>query len=303
MERIIAINPLRGIATFLSSESLANYPDFRDSVLRYKQLEEDWQTMYQDFVKSTRNMNPRPSAQIFTNKPTAQYNAMIAPLIPYGVKGFLWYQGENNANTGRSKQYQTLLPLLINDWRTKWNNEKLPFLIVQLPNFRNRNVQPVFKDEWTSLREAQSMALKLPKTGMAVTIDVGEADDIHPKNKLDVGKRLYLVARHVAYQLPGVYSGPVYRSYTVNQNEITISFDEIGGGLISKGDKVIGFSIAGSDKKFYWADAKIVGNKIIVSSEKVVNPVAVRYAWDSNPECNLYYKEGLHASTFRTDDW
>jgi sialate O-acetylesterase len=263
--------------------------------------------LYRNYLKSieaAKDSNNKVKPLIMPrqkNYPSALYNAMIAPVVPYGIKGVIWYQGEGNAT--RATQYRNLFPLLINDWRSKWDDVQLPFIFVQLANFKARNTEPVFKDDWASLREAQAMALKLPNTGMAVTIDVGDAKTIHPKNKQDVGKRLYLAANHVAYKQPGIYSGPQYEAMTVQDNKVELRFKQIGDGLTSKDDKLKGFMIAGADKKFYWADAEIIGDKVVVSSMQVPHPVAVRYAWASNPECNLYNKEGLPAPPFRTDDW
>jgi sialate O-acetylesterase len=158
-------------------------------------------------------------------------------------------------------------------------------------------------DAWAELREAQTMALRLPFTGMAVTMDIGEQFDIHPRNKQDVGHRLALAAKKVAYGQELTHSGPMYRSMEVNKNDIEISFDYVGKGLMAKGEKLKGFQIAGKDKKFYWAEAQIVGGKVFVSSEKVKEPVAARYGWAINMDCNLYNKDGLPASPFRTDDW
>lgn len=234
------------------------------------------------------------------NYPTALYNAMIAPVIPYGIKGVIWYQGENNA--WKPLQYRTLFPLLINDWRIRWQEGSFPFLFVQLANFGPRNTEPV-SDNWALLREAQTMALNYPNTGMAVTIDIGDASNIHPKNKQDVGKRLYLAARKVAYHEDVVYSGPMYDSMQVQGDKIRISFTHTGSGLVIKGDTLKGFAIAGEDKKFFWADAIIEGKTVVVGSDKVKHPVAVRYGWSTNPACNLYNKEELPASPFRTDEW
>ncbi len=290
-----------------SGESLSNYPDLKDSIMRYQKLQEDWELLYRNFVDETEavkkmnNGSKPPTMPVQKNYPTALYNAMIAPIIPYGIKGVIWYQGENNAT--RAIQYRSLFPLLINDWRSKWKNETLPFIFVQLANFKAKNPEPVFKDDWALLREAQSMTLQLPNTGMAVTIDIGDAKTIHPTNKQDVGNRLYLSANHVAYHVPGTYSGPQYASMAIKNDKIELSFTQIGKGLISKGDSLLGFAVAGADKHFYWADAKIIGDKIIVGSNYVPNPVAVRYAWATNPDVSLYNVEGLPASPFRTDDW
>ncbi len=247
------------------------------------------------------NIEPKfPELPAQKNYPTALYNAMIAPVIPYGIKGVIWYQGENNA--WKPLQYRTLFPLLINDWRIRWQEGSFPFLFVQLANFGPRNAEPV-SDNWALLREAQTMALNYPNTGMAVTIDIGDASNIHPKNKQDVGKRLYLAARKVAYHEDVVYSGPMYDSMQVQGDKIRISFTHTGSGLVIKGDTLKGFAIAGEDKKFVWADAIIEGKTVVVGSDKVKHPVAVRYAWSTNPACNLYNKEELPASPFRTDEW
>jgi len=234
------------------------------------------------------------------NVPTVLHNAMIHPLIPDGIRGAIWYQGESNAS--RAYQYRTLFPTMIRDWRAKWGQGDFPFLFVQLANWKAVEPEPGESD-WAELREAQLMTLALPNTGMAVTIDIGEADNIHPQNKQDVGKRLGLAARHVAYGETLVYSGPIYRSMRVERNTIRLRFDHVGSGLVAKDGALTGFAIAGTDKKFVWADARIDGDTVVVSSSKVLNPVAVRYAWAINPVCNLYNKEGLPASPFRTDSW
>lgn len=236
------------------------------------------------------------------DKPTLLYNGMIHPLLPFAFQGVIWYQGESNA--GRAFQYRTVFPGLIKDWRKLWGRE-LPFLFVQLANFKAPQSNPGESD-WAELREAQSMTLSLPKTGMAVITDIGEANDIHPRNKLDVGERLALSARKIAYGQNIVYSGPTYKAMKVEGKTIAITFDNTGSGLIGKGKYgyVKGFAIAGADRKFYWAQAQIEGNQIIVHSPKVSEPVAVRYGWADNPDdANLYNKEGLPASPFRTDTW
>ena len=295
------------VEAWTSSESLINHPDFKDSVKRYQQLEENWELLYSDFLKNkelAEKSNKTIKAPVIPsqkNYPTALYNSMIAPLIPYGIKGVIWYQGENNAT--RAIQYRSLFPLLINDWRNKWSNDKLPFLFVQLANFRERDIEPVFADNWALLREAQSMALKLPNTGMAVTIDIGDAKTIHPKNKKDVGKRLYLIASNLAYNKPVVFMGPTYETMVVKNKNVELSFKNIGKGLTSNGNQLTAFEVAGADKTFYWADAEIVGDKIVLSSKEVSKPVAVRYAWSTNPAASLYNMEGLPASPFRTDNW
>jgi len=244
---------------------------------------------------------PRPQSPDNPNKPTLLYNAMIHPLIPYAMRGAIWYQGE--ANTGRAFQYKTLFPAMINDWRSHWTQGDFPFLFVQLANFMETESEPQ-ESAWAELREAQLMALSLPNTGMAVAIDIGEADDIHPKNKQEVGQRLALNALKIAYGGEIENSGPIYKSMHIEKDKIHLSFDHTSSGLMSKNsDALKGFAIAGEDKKFVWAEAKIEGDEVIVWSSKIINPVAVRYAWANNPICNLYNKADLPASPFRTDSW
>ncbi|SOD81393.1 sialate O-acetylesterase [Spirosoma fluviale] len=234
------------------------------------------------------------------NQPTALYNAMVAPEIDYAIKGFCWYQGESNA--GKPQEYETLLPALINDWRNKWKQGPLPFLYIQLPGFMDYSYQPA-ESGWAVLREAQFNALKIPNTGMVVAIDLGEWNDIHPDNKKDVGERLALTALKTAYKENIVSSGPIYQSATVDGNKIVVSFTNTGGGLITNDGEDLGeFAIAGSDKKFVWAKATIENGKVVVWSDEVPAPLYVRYAWADNPvNPNLYNKEGLPASPFRTD--
>jgi sialate O-acetylesterase len=235
------------------------------------------------------------------NQPSALYNAMIAPLINYTIKGFLWYQGE--ANTGRAEEYAKLQPAQIIDWRSKWKQGEVPFLYVQLPGFMDMNYLPS-ESQWAALRESQLKSLSVPNTGMAVAIDLGEWNDIHPDNKKDVGERLALISEKIAYgEKDIVYSGPLYQSSTVDGNKITISFSHTGSGLTTNdGEELNQFAIAGADKKFVWAKARIEGDKVVVWNDDVINPLYVRYAWADNPDgANLFNKEGLPASPFRTD--
>jgi sialate O-acetylesterase len=235
------------------------------------------------------------------NQPTALYNAMVAPLINYAIKGFLWYQGE--ANTSRPEEYAKLLPALITDWRNKWKQPEASFLYVQLPGFMEMNYLPS-ESQWAALRESQLKSLSVPNTGMAVAIDLGEWNDIHPDNKKDVGIRLALAAEKIAYGENNiVYSGPIYQSAALNGNKITISFSNTGSGLITNdGEELNQFAIAGADKKFIWAKATIDGDKVVIWNDDIANPMYVRYAWADNPDgANLYNKEGLPASPFRTD--
>ncbi len=236
------------------------------------------------------------------NQPTALFNAMVAPEINYTVKGFCWYQGESNS--GRALDYEKLLPALVKDWRDRWKQDTLPFLYVQLPGFMDYNYLPS-ESQWAQLREAQLKALAVPNTAMVVAIDLGEWNDIHPDNKKDVGERLALAAFHKAYHENIVYSGPVYQTASVEGNKIILSFSHTGGGLVTNDGEELGeFALAGADKKFVWAKAKIEGDKVVVWSEEVSAPLFVRYAWADNPvNPNLYNKEGLPASPFRTDNW
>jgi sialate O-acetylesterase len=265
---------------------------------------EDWQRM--ETLTKEMGMNPPakprgPQGPDSPHRPASLYNAMISPLVPYANRGAIWYQGESNAS--RAYQYRTLFPLMINSWRDAWHTNDLSFYFVQLANFTPRLPDPADSD-WAELREAQTMTMKLPKTGMAVIIDIGDAADIHPKNKQDVGTRLALWAEAKNYGKNIEYSGPLYNGMKKKGNAIVVSFAHTKGGLAtSDGGAPKGFAIAGEDKKFVWADAKIEGNKVVVSSASVAKPVAVRYAWANNPECNLVNGEKLPASPFRTDSW
>jgi sialate O-acetylesterase len=236
----------------------------------------------------------------FQNQPAALYNAMVAPEINYTIKGFYWYQGESNA--GKPEEYAKLQLALINDWRNKWKQGELPFLYVQLPGFMDYNYLPS-ENNWALLREAQLQALSANKTAMAVAIDLGEWNDIHPDNKKAVGERIAAAAFKIAYGENSIYSGPLFSNAITDNNKIVISFTNTGSGLTtSDGEAPAEFAIAGADKKFVWAKAKIEGDKIIVWSDAVANPLYVRYAWADNPvNPNLINKEGLPASPFRTD--
>lgn len=236
--------------------------------------------------------------------PTLLFNGMVNPLIPYAIQGAIWYQGESNA--GRAYQYRKAFPLMINDWRKRWNQGDFPFYFVQLASFNAGNGDTQKGSTWAELREAQTATLSLPNTGMAVTIDIGDSKDIHPRNKQDVGKRLAAIALSNLYQQKGEWSGPVYQSMKTAGNKIELSFTHAGNGFMVK-DKygyIKGFEIAGADQKFYFAQAQVAGDKLIIYSDKVPAPIAVRYAWaDDMPEANLYNKEGFPAVPFRTDNW
>ena len=246
----------------------------------------------------------RPNNQLFGNhRPSNIYNGVLHPTIGYGIRGAIWYQGESNA--GRAYQYRDLFPLMIQNWRDVWNQGDFPFYWVQLADFRLEKDQPADSD-WAELREAQTMTMsKLPNTGEAVIIDLGEAQDIHPKNKQDVGKRLarWALAKDYGYDI--VYRSPIYKSMDRQGNKITVTFDHVGGGMdLFDVQKPIGFTVAGADQKFVRAEAKIINKtQIEVWSESVANPVAVRYAWADNPVCNVQNREGLPLTPFRSDDW
>lgn len=228
------------------------------------------------------------------------FNSMINPITKFKVKGVIWYQGENNASNAYN--YRTMFPALIKDWREQWGYE-FPFYWVQLANFMEKDEEPE-DSQWAELREAQTMTLALPKTGQAVITDIGQADDIHPRNKQHVGLRLALNALNKDYGMTDlVYSGPTYKSMKIEGNKVIISFDNIAGGLIVKNKYgyIDGFAVAGKNGKFYWAKAYLDGDKVVVSSDKVMEPADVRYAWSNNPDVNLFNSEGLPAASFRTD--
>lgn len=248
-------------------------------------------------------MESLPGQTQFNWKATGLFNGMISPLTNFTMKGVIWYQGEGNA--GKAKEYESLFPCLIRNWRENWHQGDFPFLFVQLANYMKPTDKPS-SSNWAILRESQRKTLDLPNTGMAVAIDVGVAHDVHPMNKKDIGYRLALEAQRVAYGNNKVVSaGPLYKSMKIKGDKIIISFETYGSKLKIKDEKELQyFSIASSDKKFVWAQAKISKNKIVVSNAKISNPVAVRYAWANNPEsANLSNEEGLPASPFRTDNW
>ncbi|MBO9611110.1 MAG: sialate O-acetylesterase [Dyadobacter sp.] len=245
---------------------------------------------------------PATARLVHQNQPTALYNAMIAPVLPLKIKGFLWYQGESN--TSNPEPYNAWLPALINDWRSLWHDDRLPFLVAQLPNFQDIDYTPA-ESNIALLREAQNKALALPNTAVAVTIDLGEWNDIHPLNKKDIGHRLALAARNQAYgEKDIIYSGPVLKSHRVENDKVLLTFDQVGEGIVSSdGEALRWFAVAGDDRKFYWAEAEIIGkDRIALHTEQVKSPRYVRYAWQDNPEgVNFYNSAGLPASPFRTD--
>ncbi len=281
------------VEAWTSGDSLISHPDFRKNIQALRDREPSAQAQ---------SPSDADAKTVFDgpNNPTALYNGMIHPLVPFAVRGAIWYQGESNAD--RAEQYRSLFPLLIKDWRAKWESE-MPFYWVQLANFQQTVDTPQASD-WAELREAQSMALKLPSTGEAVIIDIGDARDIHPRNKQDVGKRLALIALAKDYGKKVEFSGPRFREMKIVDDQIRLSFEHADGIKSSDGNKLSQFAIAGDDRKFVWAVASIEGDTVVVSSAEVPEPVAVRYAWADNPEgCNLTNSSGLAASPFRTDTW
>ena len=268
---------------------------------------------------------PKPPASVLgeMNCPSSIFNGMIAPILPYAIRGVIWYQGENNCR--RAYQYRTAFPLMISGWRKQWNQGDFPFYFCQLANHLGKKPTPD-ESTWAELRDAQSVALKLPNTGQAVLVDVGESADIHPRNKKDAGERLALIALAKDFGKSLPYSGPVFDSLKIEGHKAILTFRHTDGGLIAKplaatydvsskanmtaplvrnspNSQLEGFAICGQDKQWVWADAKIEGDKVVVTSDKVAVPVAVRYAWADNPTCNLYNGANLPASPFRTDDF
>jgi sialate O-acetylesterase len=270
--------------TWTSTETIAQDPDFSEMLTKLKSVD-----------MNAAKVNPN-------TYPTLLYNGMINPIVPYGIRGAIWYQGESNAS--RAQQYKRVFPNMIKDWRTKWNQGKFPFLFVQLANYTKPVSQPA-ESEWAELREAQTQTLGVENTGMATIIDVGDADNIHPTDKQTVGYRLSLAARKVAYGETLVYTGPTYKEMKIDKNKISITFDNVGKGLQAnnKYGYINGFTIAAKDGNFKWAKATIVNeNTIVVTSEAIDNPAEVRYGWANNPDdLNLYNVEGLPANPFRTD--
>jgi sialate O-acetylesterase len=223
---------------------------------------------------------------------------MMAPLTPFAIAGAIWYQGESNAEF--AYQYRKVFATMIQQWRSSWGEGDFPFLFVQLASFSPGSKNP---DAWATLRESQEKTLALPKTGMAVAIDVGESFDIHPKNKQEVGRRLALAAEGVAYGRKVEYVGPTFKSLRAVNGSLHLQFTHLAGGLVVRGQSLMGFEIAGEDQQFFPAEAKVEGNEVVLSSSRAPQPVAARYAWANDPKCNLYNKLGLPAPPFRTDDW
>jgi sialate O-acetylesterase len=279
------------------------FADYPQSLEKFRQQLDEW---YQGSLKADAEGKLAPAPPQFPADPRSSswraaglFNGMIAPLIPYRIAGVIWYQGESNAD--RAYQYRKLFPAMIQDWRREWGQGDFPFLFVQLAGFMQKTAPST---AWAELREAQLMTLSLPKTGMAVAADIGDPYDIHPRNKQEVGRRLALAAQAIAYGEEVVYSGPIYESESTEGDKIRLRFKHVAGGLVGKsGTPLKGFEIAEEDRKFVSAEARIDGPTVVVHSDQVPHPVAVRYAWADYPECSLYNRAGLPASPFRTDDW
>ena len=294
---------------------LAANPEYKHDILDsyagqlkgYEAQRVNWEKEAEELKKEGKQPTGRKPSPPW--KPSELYNGMIAPLIPYAVKGAIWYQGESNA--GRAWQYRTLFPDLIRNWRQDWGQGDFTFLTVQLaPWDRNkkRSLETITAapgdSDWAELREAQLLSTKvLPKVGLAVITDVGEKDDIHPTRKEPVGARLALLARGISYGEKIEHSGPLYRSMQLKGDKIILRFDQVDGGLEARGGRLRGFAICGEDRKFVWANAEIDNGKVVVSSPQVDKPVAVRYGWADYPVVNLFNSAGLPASPFRTDDF
>ncbi|HEY2952787.1 MAG TPA: sialate O-acetylesterase [Verrucomicrobiae bacterium] len=290
---------------WMSERVLSSNPDYKRAILDpYPEQKKKFETALKQWEAD--QAEAKQAGKEFTKrrpglgwKPTELYNGMIAPLIPYSIKGAIWYQGESNA--GRAHEYRSLMADLIRNWRRDWDEGNLTFLQVQLAPFMAIKEQPA-ESSWAELREAQSIAAhSVGKAGVAVITDVGDPKDIHPTKKEPVGARLALAARGLAYGEKIVSSGPVYRSMKVKGDQIILRFDSVGAGLEARGGELKGFAIAGEDRKFVWAKAEIQGDAVVASSPEVKQPVAVRYGWADFPVVNFWNKDGLPASPFRTD--
>ena len=282
---------------WMSQQALEANPDYKREIL----------DVYAEAVRKAEGKDPKEAKLGW--KPTELYDGMIAPVIPYGIKGAIWYQGESNA--GRAEQYRSLFADMIRNWRHDWGQGDFTFLAVQIAPWdknKKRSLETITEktgdSDWAELREAQWLATRnLPKVGMAVITDVGDKDDIHPTKKEAVGARLALAARGIAYDEKIEYSGPIYKKMRVKDNEAVLTFDHVDGGLVADGGELKGFSICGPDKNFVWAHAEIRGDTVVVSSPQISQPVAVRYGWADFPVVNLWNKSRLPASPFRTDDF
>ncbi|QQS46104.1 MAG: sialate O-acetylesterase [Acidobacteriota bacterium] len=290
--------------SWMQDSALSSDSEYRQFLDVYSQRMAQYQQAMEKYraeaERAKAENRPAPRAPGRPWMPAGLYNGMMAPLVPFAIKGAIWYQGESNA--GRAYQYRRLFPDMIRNWRTVMGQGDFPFLFVQLAAF-GPNSDKLGESDWAELREAQTMTLKAsPKTGMALAIDHGTYDDIHPRNKQPIGARLALSALSVAYGRKVVHSGPMFVSMEIEKDKAILSFNN-AVGLEARGGELKGFLIAGEDRQWRVAQARILSNRVEVWSSEVARPVAVRYAWAKFPECNLYNKEGLPAVPFRTDDW
>ena len=287
-------------------------PEYAEAMAQWKKTEAaydhdaamaKWKAASEKAKAAGKNAPRAPRNQLVgQHRPGNLYAGVLNPIIGYGIKGAIWYQGESN--TGRAFQYRKLFSKMITHWREKWGQGDFSFYWVSLADFKDEVDAPVDAD-WAVLRESQTATLSLPNTGEAIIYDIGEGRDIHPRNKIDVAKRLARLALAQDYHFEIAHRSPIYKSHEVKGNKVEVMFDHAGTSLYTFDVRhAVGFEIAGEDKVFHWADAQLQGkNKVVVSSPKVANPVAVRYAWSNNPKANLFSRENLPATPFRTDDW
>ena len=309
------------VEAWMSRAAIERVPAFRPVLTNWDRVQSEYPELHRKHeewravaARARAEGKPVPAEPLMggqpgqKNTPGGLFNSMIAPVTPYTIRGAIWYQGESNVNgvqyewtTSFHDLYEALFPALIEDWRRVWDIGNFPFLFVQLANFGESKPAGT-TSWWAEVREAQLKALSVPRTGMAVAIDIGDPRDIHPKNKQEVSRRLALAARSIAYGERVAHTGPRCRKVKVRGAEVWLDF-ETAGGLTARGDRPSGFTVAGKDRRFFEADARIEGNRVVVSSPSVAEPVAVRYGWADNPACNLYDGTNLPASPFRTDDW
>ena len=289
------------------SETEQQHPDAQKAMEMHQQQVDAWKKEVAKARLSGQKIPGRPATPKHdlagNHRPGNIYNGVLKPVLGYGMRGAIWYQGESN--TDRAYQYRYLFPLMIQSWRSEWQQGDFPVYWAQLADFRNEKPEPADSD-WAELREAQTMTMgKLPNVGEAVLIDIGEGDDIHPRNKQDVAKRLARWALARDYGRSLTCRSPIYQSMQKDGAKVTITLEHVGGGLTTVDTPAPrGFAIAGTDQRFVWAEAKIVApNQVQVWSEHVTDPVAVRYAWADNPQCNVTNAEGLPVTPFRTDEW
>ena len=280
-------------------QRIAEFPHVLE---QYQQKLGDWEKSAEQAEANGQIAVPMPDApkdpRSHPWRDSGLWNAMMAPLTPYAIEGAIWYQGESNAEF--AYQYRKVFSTMIQQWRNSWGEGDFPFLFVQLANFVPGGQS---SDSWAVLRESQEKTLALPKTGMAVAVDIGESHNIHPRNKQEVGRRLALAAEGIAYGRKVEYMGPSFRSFHADGGTLRVRFTHVDGGLVVRGPHLVGFEIAGQDQQFFPAEAKVEGTEVLLTSSRVSNPVAARYAWANDPKCNLYNSVGLPAPPFRTDDW